>query len=122
MNPRYRVRLHLVEGTLAVVPCLWRSTALARALLASVASVVRGEALGVEVIDLGEGRRILAVGSWPYGRPDETQYCRRCGCSEHDACEGGCAWTEEDLCSACAAPAHLTARKERRDGSRESNH
>jgi hypothetical protein len=28
--------------------------------------------------------------------------CRKCGCTEYDACEGGCSWAEEDLCSACA--------------------
>ena len=27
--------------------------------------------------------------------------CRVCGCSEHDACDGGCAWAEPDLCTAC---------------------
>lgn len=27
--------------------------------------------------------------------------CRVCGCSEFNACEGGCCWVEEDLCSAC---------------------
>jgi hypothetical protein len=29
--------------------------------------------------------------------------CRKCGCSEDDACGSGCAWVEgEDLCSPCA--------------------
>lgn len=28
--------------------------------------------------------------------------CRRCGCSEHDACFPPCAWAEENLCTACA--------------------
>jgi len=27
--------------------------------------------------------------------------CRKCGCTEYDACEGGCSWVEPDLCSAC---------------------
>lgn len=27
--------------------------------------------------------------------------CRRCGCSQEDACEGGCSWAEADLCTAC---------------------
>jgi hypothetical protein len=34
-----------------------------------------------------------------------VQACRKCGCSELDACEcdgGGCSWIEPDLCSACA--------------------
>lgn len=32
----------------------------------------------------------------------EVQACRKCGCWEMEACEGGCWWVEEDLCSACA--------------------
>ena len=28
--------------------------------------------------------------------------CRVCGCTEHNACDGGCSWVEEDLCSSCA--------------------
>lgn len=27
--------------------------------------------------------------------------CRRCGCVEARACEGGCCWVDDDLCSAC---------------------
>ena len=27
--------------------------------------------------------------------------CRVCGCTEDNACEGGCWWVEDDLCSAC---------------------
>lgn len=30
-----------------------------------------------------------------------ARQCRVCGCTEDDACEGGCAWVEEDLCSEC---------------------
>jgi len=29
------------------------------------------------------------------------QVCKGCGCSECDACEGGCGWAEPDLCTAC---------------------
>ena len=28
--------------------------------------------------------------------------CRHCGCTDEFACEGGCYWVEEDLCSRCA--------------------
>ncbi len=31
--------------------------------------------------------------------------CRICGCTDDNACEGGCYWVEEDLCSACAEAA-----------------
>jgi len=35
--------------------------------------------------------------------PDEIlRVCRVCGCSEYNACEGGCFWVEKDLCSECA--------------------
>jgi ParB family chromosome partitioning protein len=33
---------------------------------------------------------------------DTVQVCRKCGCTEEAACPGGCAWVEDDLCSACA--------------------
>jgi hypothetical protein len=32
----------------------------------------------------------------------EERHCRVCGCTEDNACEGGCSWVEDDLCSACA--------------------
>lgn len=28
--------------------------------------------------------------------------CRACGCTDDHACEGGCFWVEDDLCSQCA--------------------
>lgn len=28
--------------------------------------------------------------------------CRECGCTDGQACPGGCYWVEEDLCSSCA--------------------
>lgn len=30
--------------------------------------------------------------------------CRKCGCSELQACSGGCRWVEPDLCSECMKP------------------
>jgi ParB family transcriptional regulator, chromosome partitioning protein len=36
--------------------------------------------------------------------------CRVCGCTDAQACEGGCHWVEPDLCSACA-PKKTPARK-----------
>ena len=32
----------------------------------------------------------------------EEQKCRICGCTWNNACEGGCYWVEDDLCSQCA--------------------
>lgn len=33
---------------------------------------------------------------------DWEPQCRVCGCTELDACRGGCRWVEENLCSRCA--------------------
>lgn len=32
-------------------------------------------------------------------RRGELRVCRKCGCSENDACDDGCTWITEDLCS-----------------------
>ena len=32
----------------------------------------------------------------------DEQRCRVCGCTWDNACEGGCYWVEDDLCSKCA--------------------
>lgn len=34
--------------------------------------------------------------------PDDRPACRMCGCTNEQACEGGCYWVEFDLCSTCA--------------------
>lgn len=33
--------------------------------------------------------------------PDLSQSCRVCGCTWDHACESGCYWVAEDLCSSC---------------------
>jgi hypothetical protein len=38
-----------------------------------------------------------------YELVDAEQVCRICGCTQNNACQGGCYWVESDLCSACAA-------------------
>jgi len=35
--------------------------------------------------------------------------CRICGCTQCTPCPGGCAWVEEDLCSACLTDARREA-------------
>jgi len=32
----------------------------------------------------------------------QERTCRVCGCTDDQACEGGCHWVEDDLCSSCA--------------------
>ncbi|SNS15866.1 PRTRC system protein E [Humidesulfovibrio mexicanus] len=33
---------------------------------------------------------------------ESARTCRKCGCTDDQACSGGCSWVEPDLCSACA--------------------
>lgn len=40
-------------------------------------------------------------------RTAEEAVCRVCGCTQHNACPGGCYWVEDDLCSACADKANV---------------
>lgn len=35
--------------------------------------------------------------------------CRVCGCTEGNACPGGCAWADDDLCTQCATSVALIA-------------
>lgn len=35
-------------------------------------------------------------------RVGEIRKCRVCGCTDFKACEGGCYWVEDNLCSKCA--------------------
>jgi hypothetical protein len=35
--------------------------------------------------------------------------CQKCGCTDARACEGGCSWVEDDLCSRCV-PANVSGR------------
>jgi len=34
-------------------------------------------------------------------RAEEARRCRVCGCGNAAACDGGCEWVEQDLCSKC---------------------
>ena len=36
-------------------------------------------------------------------------FCFECGCSDFNACEGGCGWAKEGQCTACAAKAPAEA-------------
>ena len=36
---------------------------------------------------------------------DAQRRCRVCGCTDDNACPGGCYWMEDDLCSECAKTA-----------------
>lgn len=45
-----------------------------------------------------EGARAMKAGS-----RDGLTRCRVCGCTQVDACLGGCSWVDDDLCSTCGA-------------------
>lgn len=53
---------------------------------------------------------------WPDG--DEAR-CTKCGCTDSQACEGGCSWVTVDreagtgVCSSCDTPAKAKARSKR---------
>lgn len=40
---------------------------------------------------------------------DWSAVCRVCGCTQWAACDGGCSWVEDDLCSECIKPAKRRA-------------
>ncbi len=39
---------------------------------------------------------------------DAQRRCRVCGCTDDNACLGGCYWVEDDLCSECAEGKDVT--------------
>jgi hypothetical protein len=42
---------------------------------------------------------------------DWGRQCRVCGCTELDACRGGCYWVEDDLCSRCETKGESQCRR-----------
>ncbi len=64
---------------------------------------------GYELCDVEQ--RMLAPVEKPIAdtaeRVVETARCRACGCTDDEACEGGCSWVDDEhtLCSMCAAVA-----------------
>jgi len=54
------------------------------------------------------GKDPLPLNEWAMVKGFDNEYeeaeqtCRVCGCTWDNACEGGCYWVEEDLCSKCA--------------------
>lgn len=60
--------------------------------------------------DCGDDFAAAVAAAWIMGsrvavnRLKNRRTCRICGCWELGACEGGCAWAEADLCTACVEP------------------
>lgn len=59
------------------------------------------EAFGRNVVQ-AELREMIAYILDEEEKDENERKCRVCGCTEDNACEGGCYWVEEDLCSKCA--------------------
>lgn len=67
------------------------------------------QAAGVDaLIEIGErlGELVdLVREAWDQERtpasPTVERICRYCGCTDEQACPGGCSWVTDDLCSAC---------------------
>jgi hypothetical protein len=57
--------------------------------------ILRQRVAGRQVDALPKHPSILAMDE------DDVRQCRGCGCTDDDACEGGCEWVDEDLCSRC---------------------
>jgi len=47
------------------------------------------------------------------GETDNEMACEICGCTQLNACEGGCYWVRPGLCSACAEEGHGSASPEK---------
>lgn len=79
-------------------------TALSNALFYSTPIIVRIEK-GKKMPSFDELKviaKVLDVEVTALLEDGDEQRCRVCGCTWNNACEGGCYWVKEDLCSACA--------------------
>lgn len=54
------------------------------------------------LVFVGVLREDPALPPVPDLRPLGIQQCTGCGCTDTHACEAGCRWVAQDLCSACA--------------------
>ena len=52
----------------------------------------------IEVVDHADEPVVEA----DFEEKEVEQKCRICGCTQSNACEGGCYWVEDDLCNKCA--------------------
>ena len=55
----------------------------------------------VAFVNGGETWRSVTPVERPDLFPDLVEVCRGCGCTDTDACEGGCWWVARGLCSSC---------------------
>jgi hypothetical protein len=62
--------------------------------------------LNQEHLDLYAGRAWMMGATVVMNTSLGRYVCRICGCWELEACEMGCSWVADDLCSACAEGDH----------------
>lgn len=98
---RYRLRIRRDLQPVKVIALGWPGLAILRAHLAFLGGMFLQSGVSARVIDVCEQRVVCALTFSPEGMPD-GRYCRSCGCSDLDACEDGCWWVEDDLCSVCS--------------------
>lgn len=100
-DPLRVVLAHLASSAESALTSTWAWTDL-RALAEHLPWLELLEQLGYEA-STWEGERIAQARA---GEQDadvgEPASCRVCGCTDEEACAGGCSWAEPDLCSACA--------------------
>lgn len=51
---------------------------------------------------------------------DRVRTCRGCGCTDDRACEGGCYWVSDEVCSSCTAMGGLSGTEVRRRAQRDA--
>ena len=59
------------------------------------------DAAGKEPVPFNQWGMVLGFDSEDDEPLFDEQACRICGCTWDNACEGGCYWVEDDLCSRC---------------------
>lgn len=71
------------------------------AVVISVGMYMNGEKTIAVQDERGEEAIAIKHRGNTYTVTDHVRSCRLCGCTDSDACPGGCYWVEKDLCSQC---------------------
>lgn len=68
------------------------------------------KAVGYQLLEESAALLLEVSGAGPLddiAEIEDERKCRVCGCTWNNACEGGCYWVEDDLCSKCAVADRL---------------
>lgn len=88
--------------------CAWCREELERSLDARDAGEAPAMTGGAPVLPMKDSHGICRPCSQGLLLDEGLWVCRGCGCTELNACEGGCGWVAPNLCSACAPTAIRT--------------